>query len=75
MFSVSVDYYVYLHWIFIRALINAYLNAAFLVKDSDKHIMKQVFGETSKKIKKETFLTQSNIIMIAINLSPKNTQH
>lgn len=52
MFSVSVDD-VYLHWIFIRALIHVYLNAAFLVKDSDKHIMKEVFGKTSKKIKKK----------------------
>lgn len=52
VFSVSVDD-VYLHWIFIRALIHVYLNAAFLVKDSDKHIMKEVFGKTSKKIKKK----------------------
>lgn len=37
--------------------------------------MKQVLGETSEKIKKETFLTQSGIIIIVINCSPKNIQH
>lgn len=29
VFSVSADYYVCLHWIFIRALINVYLSVAF----------------------------------------------
>lgn len=77
VFSVSVNCYVCLHWIFIRALINGTLFqcSIFLIKESVNYIMKQVLGETSEKITEETFLTQSDAIIIVINCSPENIQH
>lgn len=43
VFSKYILLFVCLQWAFIRAIINVHFSVAFLMKDSDNDIMKQVF--------------------------------
>lgn len=45
------------------------------MKDSDNHLMKQVFWETNGKNKEGNISTQPDIIMIILNVSPKNIEY